>query len=286
MRILITGAKGQLGYDMEKRLALLCMDHKGIDIDDCDLADQSQTLEVILGYQPDCVVHCAAYTAVDKAEDEPDICFAVNVEGTRNVARACEQLNAKMLYLSTDYVFPGDGDQPFEVGALKRPLNVYGKTKLQGERIVRELVSKYFIVRTSWVFGVNGHNFVKTMLRLGKEREQITVVNDQVGSPTYTEDLAALLCDMLQTGKYGIYHATNEGFCSWFQFAQESMRLAGLPCRVIPVTTEAYEARAKRPLNSRLSKRSLTEAGFSLLPTWQSALERHITALIAKTGVP
>jgi len=283
MKVLITGAKGQLGYDMEKRLALLGMDHKGIDIDDCDLTDEKQTLDTILTYRPGCIVHCAAYTAVDKAEKVPEQCYRVNVEATRNVALACLRLSAKMIYISTDYVFSGDGEEPIEVNAPKEPLGVYGKTKLQGELAVQELVRDFFIVRTSWVFGVNGHNFVTTMLRLGKEKERITVVNDQIGSPTYAEDLAALLCELLRTEKYGVYHATNEGFCSWFDFAQSCMRLAGLQCEVFPVTTKAYGAKAKRPLNSRLSKRSLLEAGFSLLPAWQDALERYMALLAEKT---
>jgi len=279
MKVLITGVKGQLGCDLKKRLALLCIEHKGVDIDECDLTSLEQTLHMIQAYQPGCVVHCAAYTAVDNAEADMEQCYRVNVNATHNVARACEQLNAKMLYLSTDYVFPGHGDQPFEVDDRKDPLNAYGKAKLQGEQVMRALINKSFIVRTSWMFGINGHNFVKTILRLGKEEEHITVVDNQVGSPTYTEDLAVLLCNMIQTEKYGVYHATNEGFCSWFEFAQSCIRLAGLPCRVIPVSTEEYGAKANRPLNSRLSKRSLAEAGFSLLPTWQDALERYIMEL-------
>ena len=276
MKVLITGANGQLGFDVSKRLTSLGIVHKGIDIADCDLTNREQTIAVLTAYAPDCVVHCAAYTAVDKAESNREVCFAVNVEGTRNVALACKRLEAKMIYISTDYVFPGEGDMPYEVDDAKGPLSVYGETKYQGELAVQELIDQYYIVRISWAFGLNGNNFVKTMLRLGKEKSEVNVVCDQIGSPTYTEDLAALLCDMLQTEKYGVYHATNEGYCSWYEFAKRIMELAQLPCKVYPVTSAGYPVAAKRPLNSRLSKRALIEAGFMPLPAWQDALERFI----------
>ena len=276
MKVLVTGVKGQLGYDVVKRLSDLKIDNKGIDIEDCDLTNAEQTIAIISAYRPDCVVHCAAYTAVEKAETNIDLCRNVNVGGARNVALACKQLNATMVYISTDYVFPGDGERAYEVDDPKGPLSVYGKTKYEGEQMVQELVSKHFIIRTSWVFGFNGNNFVKTMLRLGKEKAQITVVDDQIGSPTYTPDLARLICDMLQTECYGVYHATNEGLCSWFDFAAAIMKQAGLPCKVVPVSTAEYNAGVRRPLNSRLSKRSLTESGFARLPTWQDALGRYL----------
>lgn len=281
MKVLVTGAKGQLGYDILRRLDALGIQNKGIDLQDCDLTDEAQTLEVITAYQPDCVVHCAAYTAVEKAESNAEDCRRVNVDGTRNVAHACKRLGAAMAYLSTDYVFPGDGERAYEVDSPKAPLSVYGKTKYEGELEVGELVEKHFIVRTSWVFGLNGGNFVKTMLHLGSEKDRLSVVSDQIGSPTYTVDLARLLCDMVQTERYGVYHATNEGFCSWYDFAKAIMELAELPCRVEPVSTAEYNAGVRRPLNSRLSKRSLTDSGFGLLPAWEDALKRYLEELKA-----
>lgn len=278
MKVLVTGAGGQLGYDVCRRLDALRIPNQGADIADFDLTHARDAAAYVRRYHPDWVVHCAAYTAVDKAESDIAACEAVNVAGTRNIARACADIGAAMVYISTDYVFPGIGDQPFEVDAPKEPLGVYGRTKLQGEIIVAELLQRYCIVRTSWVFGQNGGNFVKTMLRLGKERETLNVVCDQVGSPTYTRDLAVFVCDLLRAEKYGEYHATNEGFCSWFEFAQAIMREAGLRCDVLPVTTAAYGAVAPRPLNSRLSKKSLDDAGFARLPSWQDALRRYLAA--------
>jgi len=222
-------------------------------------------------------VHWAAYTAVDKAETNQDICHRVNVEGTSHVAQAAKYLDAKMIYISTDYVFDGQGNSPFEVDAPINPQNVYGLTKAQGEVVVRSLLEKYFIVRISWVFGINGNNFVKTMLRLGTEKDSLNVVNDQVGSPTYTDDLAPLLCDMLVTERYGSYHATNEGFCSWYEFATYIMAQANLACTVKPSTTKEYSTPAKRPLNSRLSKDSLDRGGLLRLPLWQDSIDRFIT---------
>jgi dTDP-4-dehydrorhamnose reductase len=281
MNVLITGANGQLGYDVIKRLSDLGIEHQGIDIQDCDITDRKQTMTVINSRRPDCVVHCAAYTAVDKAETDRSVCHAVNVEGTRNVALACKASGAIMIYISTDYVFNGKGTDPFMIHDPKAPLNVYGKSKLEGELAVQELLEKYFIVRTSWVFGLNGPNFVKTMLRLGKEKERVDVVRDQIGSPTYSADLAVLLCDMMQTKRYGIYHATNEGYCSWFDFAESIMKRAGLKCLVSPVLSADYPTAAKRPMNSRLSKRSLSDAGFALLPAWEDALKRYLAELEA-----
>lgn len=280
MRVLVTGYGGQLGYDVCKRLDMLEIENKGVDIADFDLTNAEQVDAAIQLYAPDCVVHCAAYTAVDKAETNREICMAVNVAGTRHVAESCQRLNAKMIYISTDYVFNGAGELPFEVDDTKAPLNVYGESKWLGEQVVETLVPKHFIVRTAWVFGQNGNNFVKTMLRLGREKSKLNVVCDQVGSPTYTPDLAALLCDMLQTEAYGIYHATNEGFCSWAEFAKAIMEKMCLPCKIHPVLTSEYPASvAKRPFNSRLSKTSLVIKGFDQLPSWQDALQRYLVEL-------
>jgi dTDP-4-dehydrorhamnose reductase len=281
MKILVTGANGQLGHDVVKELNKRNIECLGVDIEDFDITDKHMTKSFVSDYNPDCVIHCAAYTAVDKAEDDPDLCRRVNSEGTRNVAEACKEIDAKMIYISTDYVFPGTGEHAYEVDDQTGPLGAYGQTKLEGELAVKELLSKFFIVRISWVFGKNGNNFVKTMLRIGKEREEINVVCDQVGSPTYTADLAPLLCDMVVTEKYGTYHATNEGICSWAEFAKEIFGQAGYATKVNFIPTSEYPTRAKRPLNSRMSKRSLEEAGFKKLPHWQDALKRYLREIEA-----
>ena len=275
MRILVTGAKGQLGSDICSRLAEQKIEYLGIDIAECDLTDNAQVNLVFKNYAPDVVIHCAAYTAVDKAEVEAGLCRKVNVDATRNVADACKELVAKMMYISTDYVFSGEGEAAFEVDEPYNPQNVYGLTKADGEKVVREILNDYFIVRISWAFGLNGSNFVKTVMRLGKERDSLNVVSDQIGSPTFTYDLAELLVDMIGTEKYGIYHATNEGFCSWAEFAQAIVSIAGIACKINPIPTAEYPLPAKRPRNSRLSKKSLDENGFRRLPTWQDALVRY-----------
>lgn len=277
--IIVTGVKGQLGYDVVKELNKRGIPCKGIDIDDLDITRFDDVMEYIGGVNPEAVIHCAAYTAVDKAEDEPEKCALVNVTGTENIARACKKNGAKMLYISTDYVFPGDGESEYETGDEKSPQSVYGRTKLEGEYKVLENTDKYFIVRISWVFGVNGNNFVKTMLRLSETKKELNVVCDQIGSPTYTADLAPILCDMIVTEKYGIYHATNEGFCSWAEFAETIFKLSGKDVKVNRVSSLEYPVKAKRPLNSRLSKRSLDNVGFSRLPSWESALERYLSEL-------
>lgn len=281
MKILVTGVKGQLGYDVMKVLKERNIECLGADIDEFDITDAQTTSAFITGYHPDSVIHCSAYTAVDKAEDNAELCRAVNAQGTRNIATVCKEIDAKMVYISTDYVFPGTGEREYEVDDPTGPLGVYGQTKLEGEIAVRELLKKYFIVRISWVFGKNGNNFIKTMLRLGKERSEINVVCDQIGSPTYTADLAPLLCDMVITEKYGIYHTTNEGFCSWAEFTQEIYRLAGYITKVNFIPTSEYPTKAQRPLNSRMSKKSLDEAGFSCLPDWQDALKRYLKEIEA-----
>lgn len=277
--ILVTGVSGQLGYDVVKELNRRNIECLGIDKDELDITDSNAVYEYIIKLRPECVIHCAAYTAVDRAEDEEEICRKVNVNGTENIAKVCKEIDAKMIYISTDYVFDGKGDEPFEVDGHIEPHSVYGKTKYEGELKVQEILSKYFIVRISWVFGVNGNNFVKTMIRLGKEKESLNVVCDQIGSPTYTADLAPILCDMAVSDKYGVYHATNEGFCSWAEFAQEIMIQASLKCSINPITSNEYPAKAKRPFNSRMSKKSLTDNGFSLMPRWQDALKNYLNEI-------
>lgn len=279
MRVLVTGAGGQLGYDVVKRLDENSIEYLATDKNELDITDEAQTKKYITKYNPDVVIHCVAYTAVDKAEDERELCYKINVVGTGYVAAACKDINSKMVYISTDYVFDGEGDQPFEVTDQPNPINYYGKTKYEGELEVQKLLDKYFIVRISWVFGINGNNFVKTMLRLGKERDEISVVADQIGSPTYTYDLARLIIDMIQTDKYGIYHATNEGYCSWYEFACEIFKQAGVNVKVNAIRTEDYPTRAKRPKNSRLSKRFTVMNGFKKLPLYKESLSHFIKEL-------
>ena len=277
--ILVTGVNGQLGYDVVKELNKRNIDCLGIDKDELDITDYKAVNEYITKLKPECVVHCAAYTAVDRAEDEEETCRKVNVYGTENIAKACKEIDSKLIYISTDYVFDGKGNEPFEIDGHIEPHSVYGKTKYEGELKVQEILDKYFIVRISWVFGINGNNFIKTMLRLGKEKESINVVCDQIGSPTYTADLAPLLCNMAMSDKYGVYHATNEGFCSWAEFAEEIMKKVGLDCQINYIHTSEYPSKAVRPFNSRMSKKSLLENGFDLLPCWKDALEGYIVEL-------
>lgn len=276
MRVLVTGVKGQLGYDVVNELEERGHESVGVDIEEMDITDAASVENVIIEAGVDAVIHCAAYTAVDAAEDNEELCRKVNEEGTRNIARVCKELDLKMMYISTDYVFNGQGTRPWEPDDEREPLNVYGATKCGGELAVEELLEKYFIVRIAWVFGINGKNFIKTMLNLGKTRNSLTVVDDQVGSPTYTYDLARLLVDMIETDKYGRYHATNEGFCSWYEFACEIFRQVGMQVSVAPVDSSAYPAKAKRPMNSRMSKDKLDEMGFERLPSWQDALGRYL----------
>ena len=277
MKILVTGVKGQLGYDVVNELEKRGIQAVGTDVDDMDVTNGEICDQVIKSVGPDAVIHCAAYTAVDAAEDNVELCRKINADGTRNIAVVCKELDIPMLYLSTDYVFDGHGTRPWEPDDERHPLNVYGQTKYEGELAVEELLSKYFIVRIAWVFGVNGKNFIKTMLRLGKERGAVSVVDDQFGSPTYTYDLAKLLVDMILTDKYGTYHATNEGICSWYEFACEIFKQAGMTdVSVTPVTSSEFAAKSVRPENSRMSKEKLTENGFDRLPTWQDALGRYL----------
>lgn len=299
MKVLVTGVAGQLGHDVMNELAKRGYDGTGTDIADSysgvqdntavvgmpyvqlDITDAESVEKTIKEIKPDVVVHCAAWTAVDAAEDEEnrDKVFAVNVEGTKNIARICKEIDAKMVYTSTDYVFDGQGTEPWKPDCKEyAPLNIYGQSKLDGELAVSEILDKYFIVRIAWVFGTNGNNFIKTMLKVGKKFDTIRVVNDQIGTPTYTYDLARLLVDMIETDKYGYYHATNEGgYISWYDFACEIFRQAGYSTNVNPVTTEEYGiSKAKRPFNSRLDKTKLVENGFTPLPDWQDALKRYL----------
>lgn len=276
MKVLVTGANGQLGYDVIKQLNSVGIDYLGTDRESLDITNKEQVTRVISDYNPDAIIHCAAFTAVDKAEDEKDLCYSINVLGTKYVAEACKEIDAKMVYISTDYVFDGEGDKPFEVTDKPNPINYYGQTKYEGELEVQKLIDKYFIVRISWVFGSNGNNFVKTMLRLGKERDEISVVADQVGSPTYTYDLADFLLEMIETDKYGIYHATNEGYCSWYEFACEIFKQAGMGVKVNPIKTVDYPTRAKRPKNSRLSKINAIDNFNIKLKTWEDSLRRFL----------
>ena len=276
MKVLVTGVKGQLGYDVVRELQKRGHEAVGVDIDEMDITDAAAVERVMTEVQPDAVIHCSAYTAVDRAEEDIEICRRVNVDGTENIAKICKKLDCKMLYLSTDYIFSGDGERPWEPDDEASPLNVYGQSKYDGELYVE----KYFIVRISWVFGINGNNFIKTMLRLGRENGAVKVVDDQIGSPTYTYDLARLLVDMIESDRYGAYHATNEGICSWYEFAKEIFRAAGMDnVSVTPVKSGEFPVKAKRPKNSRMSKEKLVANGFSLLPAWQDAVERYINLL-------
>lgn len=276
MKVLVTGANGQLGYDVVKELQKQNIECYGTSRQDFDIVDFEATEKFITNYMPDAVIHCAAYTAVDKAEDEQGLCYLVNDSATENIAEICKKINAKMLYISTDYVFDGTKDGFYEVYDKPNPINVYGKTKLLGEQAVQKILDKYFIVRISWVFGEHGNNFVKTMLRLGKERKEINVVADQYGSPTYTADLAPLLIEMIQTEKYGVYHATNKGVCTWAEFAEEIFKIAGIDVKVNHITIAEYPTRAKRPLNSRLSKEKIINNKFIIIRAWEKALREFI----------
>mgnify|MGYP001117598464 FL=1 len=299
MKFFVTGVAGQLGHDVMNELAKRGYEGVGSDIapqysgvEDgssvttmpyvgMDITDAKAVRETILSVKPDVVVHCAAWTAVDLAEDEDkkEKVYAINAKGTQNIADVCKELDCKVIYISTDYVFNGQGTEPWQPDCKDyQPLNVYGKTKLEGELAISNTVSKYFIVRIAWVFGLNGKNFIKTMLSVGKTHDEVRVVNDQIGTPTYTFDLARLLVDMIETDKYGYYHATNEGgYISWYDFTCEIYKQAGLSTKVTPVTTAEYGvSKAARPFNSRLDKSKLTENGFRPLPTWQDALSRYL----------
>lgn len=286
MKILVTGVNGQLGYDCVRELNERGYTNvKGIDIDDLDITNEEAVHKYINEYKPDVVMHNAAWTQVDKAEQMPDYIYQVNSLGPKYIAEACKEVDAKMVYISTDYVFNGLGDKPFEIDDPKEGLSIYGKTKSQGEDFVKNALDKYFIVRISWVFGKNGNNFVKTMLKLADMgKNELNVVCDQIGSVTYTYDLSKLLCDMIETEKYGIYHATNEGYISWAEFAEEIFKQANKNVHVNYVTTLEYKRlvpqQADRPLNSRLCKKSLDNNGFNRLPDWKDALNRYLKEIM------
>ena len=277
--ILVTGMTGQLGYDVARELERRGEKFIGTTRKEINMLTEDGAKNFILQKKPDAVIHCAAYTAVDKAESEAETALTVNGLGARWIAEACREVDSKMIYVSTDYVFGGDGRTPYEVSDEKNPVNTYGRSKLLGENAVETILRNHFIVRTSWVFGVNGKNFVKTMLNLADKNKKLRVVDDQVGSPTYTPDLAKLLVDMIHTEKFGVYHATNEGFCSWAEFAKEIFKQAGKKVEVEPIQTVDYPTPAKRPFNSRLSKKNLDDAGFNRLPTWEDALKRFLAEL-------
>ena len=279
MKILVTGVKGQLGHDVVNELTKRGIEAVGVDIEEMDITDPVSVDRVIKETAPDAVIHCAAYTAVDAAEGNEELCRKVNADGPQNIANVCKELDIKMIQISTDYVFGGEGTHFWKPEDACEPQSVYGRTKYQGELAVRNTLEKYFIVRIAWVFGINGKNFVKTMLNLAKTHDTIRVVNDQFGSPTYTYDLARLLADMVVTDKYGVYHATNEGICSWYEFACAIFQEAGISVNVVPVTTAEYAAKAKRPANSRMDNNKLTENGFEKLPAWQDALARYVALL-------
>ena len=280
MKVFVTGVKGQLGYDVVNELEKRGHTAVGVDIDELDITDAAAVEAMLTEVKPDAVIHCAAWTAVDAAEDNIEKCRLVNAGGTENIAKVCKALDCKMMYISTDYIFDGEGTRPWEPDdPVTTPLNVYGLTKYEGEEAVRKNVEKFFIVRIAWVFG-KGKNFIKTMINLGKTHDHLTVVNDQVGTPTYTYDLARLLVDMIETEKYGNYHATNEGgYITWYDFACEIFRQAGIEVDVAPVSSDQYPAKAKRPSNSRMSKQKLVDNGFELMPTWQDALGRYLKTL-------
>lgn len=276
MKVLVTGVNGQLGYELVKEL-----NNKGytdilaVDKDEMDITNKDMVNNVIKNYHPDVIFHCAAWTAVDKAEDEKEACYNVNVNGTKYISEAAKEIDAKLIYISTDYVFDGTKEGLYEIDDEVNPKSVYGMTKYQGEELVRQNNLKHFIVRISWVFGVNGNNFIKTMLKLAETRNELTVVADQFGSPTYTVDLAKLLVEMSETEKYGTYHVNNEGYCNWAEFAEYIFKVNNKEVNVKHITSEEYPQKAYRPRNSKLSKKSLDENGFDRLPSWQDAVERY-----------
>ena len=285
MKVLVTGVNGQLGFDVVRLLEERGVPCLGVDVQDFDLTDGAAVKRCVVEYAPDVIVHCAAYTAVDRAESEPELCAAVNGSGTMNMVRAALAVGAKMVYISTDYVFSGKGEEPWTEDMPYDPQNVYGLSKVQGEIAVRSLMKRYFLLRTSWVYGIHGKNFVRTMIRLGKEHPEVRVVDDQVGSPTYSADLARVICDLIPTEKYGIYHVSNEGYMSWAHFAGLIMEKQGLDCRVISVPSAEYPTPARRPLNSRLSKDRLNASGIAPMPPVEDALDRYLRELAAEETV-
>lgn len=279
MTILVTGINGQLGFDVIRKGLELGLEIVGIGRSELDITKESEVHKFISNLKPSAVIHCAAYTAVDKAEDDQENCWNVNVNGTLYLASAAKSVGAKFLYVSTDYVFDGKGEKPFLETNKPNPVGTYGLTKYEGEKRVQSILEEHFIVRISWVFGVNGNNFIKTMLKLSETRSELNVVGDQIGSPTYTYDLAELLLDMVQTDKYGIYHASNEGYCSWAEFADEVFKRKNIDMKVNSISTEEYPTKAVRPKNSRMAKEKLLNNGFHPLPPWQDAVQRYLIEL-------
>lgn len=275
MRVLVTGINGQLGHDVVKELSRQGHTPIGVDKEEMDLTDNQAVSSYIQTCKPEAIIHCAAYTAVDAAESNEGLCFQINAEATKVIATEAKHLDIPMIYISTDYVFDGTKEAEYVETDLPNPINVYGASKLKGEQYVQELLEKYYIVRISWVFGENGNNFIKTMLRLGAERDELNIIADQFGSPTSTADLAPLLVEMIETDKYGVYHATNEGFCSWYEFAKNIFETAKLDVKVNPIPTTDYPTPASRPMNSKMSKAKLSEA-FELLPTYVEALRAYL----------
>lgn len=279
MKVLVTGYSGQLGYDVVIVGKSSGHEMHGTSSKDLDITNKQRVFTYLEMLKPDVVIHCAAYTAVDKAEDDQERCYEVNVIGTKNLAEAARVIGAKFVYISTEYVFDGRGNEPYTEIDSPNPVCYYGKTKLEGEKVVQSVLDRYYIVRISWVFGVNGDNFIKTMLRLAETRNKLKVVGDQFGSPTYTIDLSRLLIDMMETESYGIYHVSNEGVCSWAEFANEIFNQADKQIHVHVISTEGYPTRAVRPKNSRMSKQKLLDNGFNKLPSWQDAVSRYLIEL-------
>lgn len=279
MKVLVTGYSGQLGYDVFHEGINRGLQMFGTSSKDLDIIDKTQVYTYVNSLEPDVIIHCAAYTAVDKAEDDQERCYEVNVIGTKNVAEAAKQVGAKFVYISTDYVFNGQGNEPYTENDQTNPIGYYGYTKLEGEKVVQTILEECFIIRISWVFGINGNNFIKTMLSLSETRDELNVVGDQCGSPTYTFDLSRLVLDMIETDHYGIYHASNEGFCSWAEFAEEVFEISGKKVKVNAISTEEYPTRARRPKNSKMSKQKLVNSGFQKLPMWKEAIAHYLMKL-------
>lgn len=279
LKFMVTGVNGQLGHDVVLKLKELNINVVAPGRDEFDLTNREQIQKYIFKEKPDVIIHCAAYTAVDKAEDQKDACYMVNVEGTRFIAETAKQINAKLVYVSTDYVFDGLGEDPHSEDKETKPVNYYGYTKEQGEKIVRAILDNYFIVRTSWVYGSNGHNFVKTMLKLAESRNEINVVSDQIGAPTYSKDLAEFIINLVKTNQYGIYHGVNEGYCSWYEFAKIIFEKSGIEMKINPISTKEYPTKAVRPLNSKLLKGNTERAEINRLPHWEDAISRFISEL-------
>ena len=274
--ILVTGTTGQLGSDVVKELLKRGYSTLSPNRSELNLCSEDNIRNYILNSNCEAIVHCAAYTQVDKAEDEKDLCIKINATATKHIAKCAKILDIPMIYISTDYVFDGTKDGKYTENDETNPINIYGESKLAGEKYVQEILDKYYIVRTSWVFNINGKNFIETMLRLSKANNQLSIVNDQIGSPTYTKDLSRLLVDMLETSKYGLYHATNEGYCSWYEFANTIFKLANINIDIKAINSNEYASRAKRPMNSKLSKDKLIEYGFKPLPHWEDALKDYL----------